>query len=206
MENAYYETCKITALEPEEFETREPLLLEEARSHLPIIRFDSADVLVVDRIGKDISGDGMDPNITGTSHCTPHVTGGLKAQRTAILDLTPATHGAALGIGAAHIITRRLFDKIDFEATYINATTCTVLELARIPCIMDNDREAVQLAVRTCVGIDKQQPRIIRIADSVHTHEIWISESLKEEAQNNPRLEILKGPEAWPFDKNGNLW
>jgi hypothetical protein len=71
---------------------------------------------------------------------------------------------------------------------------------------MDNDRAAIQLAVRTCNGIDKQQPRIIRIADSVHTHEIWISEAMKEEAEKNPRLEILARSEAWPFDKDGNLW
>ncbi|AEF82797.1 lactate racemase domain-containing protein [Leadbettera azotonutricia] len=206
LENAYYETYKIVALEPEEFETREPLLLEEARSHLPLIQFDSADVLVVDRIGKDISGDGMDPNITGANHCTPYVSGGLKAQRTVILDLTDATHGAAFGVGIAHTTTRRLFNKIDFEATYINAITATVLDFARIPCILDTDREAVQLAVRTCNGIDKQQPRIIRIPDSVHTSEIWISEGMKQEAEKNPRLEILAPPEAWPFDKDGNLW
>jgi hypothetical protein len=206
MENAYYETYKISALEPEEFEAREPVLLEEARSHLPLILFDSTDVLVVDRIGKDISGDGMDPNITGAGPCTPNVTGGLKAQRTVILDLTAATHGAAFGIGAAHTITRRLFNKIDYEATYINAITCTVLDYVRIPCIMDTAREAIQHAVRTCNGIDKQNPRIIRIADSVHTHEIWISEGMKEEAEKNPHLEILSSPEAWPFDKEGNLW
>jgi hypothetical protein len=71
---------------------------------------------------------------------------------------------------------------------------------------MDSDREAVQLAVRTCNGINKQQPRIIRTADSVHTHEIWISEGMKEEAEKNPHLKILSGPEAWPFDNDGNLW
>ncbi|WP_245535025.1 lactate racemase domain-containing protein [Leadbettera azotonutricia] len=206
MENAYYETCKITALEPEEFEAQEPILLEEARSHLPIIQFDSTDVLVVDRIGKDISGDGMDPNITGASPCSPHITGGIKAQRTVILDLTTATHGAAFGIGATHTITRRLFNKIDYEATYINAITCTVLDFVRIPLILDTDREAIQLAVRTCNGIDKQQPRIVRVADRVHTHEIWISEGMKEEAEKNPHLEILSPPEACSFDKDGNLW
>ena len=116
LENAYGQTCRFEALPPGEIEKREPALLDEARSHLPLIPFDSTDVLVVDRIGKDISGDGMDPNITGPSPCSPWITGGIKANRTAILDLTEETHGAALGIGAAHTITRRLFNKIDYDA------------------------------------------------------------------------------------------
>ncbi|MDR0656937.1 MAG: lactate racemase domain-containing protein [Treponema sp.] len=206
MENAYYETCKITALLPGEIEEQEPVLLEEARQHLPLILFKDADVLVIDRIGKDISGDGMDPNITGTSPCSPHVTGGLNARRTVILDLTEATHGSAFGMGAAHVITRRLFDKIDYEATYINAITCTVLDFVRIPCILDTDRQAIQLALRTCNGIDRQAGRIIRIADSVHTEKILLSEAMMEEAEKNPAIEILSAPEPWPFNQEGNLW
>jgi len=206
LENAYCETCKFVAMKPGEIEEKEPGLLEEARSHLPFILFESADVLVVDRIGKDISGDGMDPNITGTTPCSPFVTGGLKATRTVILDLTPATNGSALGMGAAHVITRRLFDKIDYEATYINAVTARWLDYVRIPMIVGNDREAVQCALRTCTGHDPENPRIIRIADSLHTETIWISEALRKEAEANNRLEIVSGSEDWPFDNNGNLW
>ncbi|MDR2103354.1 MAG: nickel-dependent lactate racemase, partial [Treponema sp.] len=175
LENAYCETYKFAALRPDEIEAKEPPLLEEARGHLPLILFESTDVLVVDRIGKDISGDGMDPNITGPSPCSPYITGGIKAGRTVILDLTPETHGTAMGIGAAHTITRRLFNKIDYEASYINAITSRGIDFVRIPCILDTDREAVQLALRTCIGCDPARPRIIRIADSLHTESIWIS-------------------------------
>jgi hypothetical protein len=206
MENAYRETCKFAALRPDEIAEKEPKLLEEARSHLPFIFLESADVLVVDRIGKDISGDGMDPNITGASPCSPFVTGGLSATRTAILDLTPETAGAALGIGAAHVITRRLFDKIDYEATYINAITSRGLDFARVPVIVESDREAVQLAVRACVGHDPANPRIIRVSDSLHTETIWVSEALRSEAEADARQEIISGPEEWPFNKEGNLW
>jgi hypothetical protein len=205
LENAYGETCKFAALRPDEIAVREPELLEEARSHLPRIPFDSADVLVVDRIGKDISGDGMDPNITGPSPCSPWVTGGIKANRTAVLDLTEETHGAALGIGAAHTITRRLFNKIDYEATYVNAITSRGIDFVRIPCILENDREAVQLALRTCIGGDPALPRIVRIADSLHTETFYISEAMEGEARAKA-LEILAGPEPWPFDGEGNLW
>jgi hypothetical protein len=205
LENAYGQTCKFVALRPDEIAAREPGLLEEARSHLPLIPFDRTDVLVVDRIGKDISGDGMDPNITGPSPCSPWVTGGIKADRTAVLDLTEETHGAALGMGAAHTITRRLFNKIDYEATYVNAVTSRGIDFARIPCILKNDREAVQLALRTSIGGDPARPRIIRIADSLHTETLYISEAMEGEARGKG-LEILEGPAPWPFDAEGNLW
>jgi hypothetical protein len=206
LENAYGETCKFAALRPGEIEEKEPLLLEEARSHLPLILFESADVLVVDRIGKDISGDGMDPNITGASPCSPYISGGINAGRTAVLDLTPETHGTAMGIGAAHTTTRRLFNKIDFDASYVNAITSRGIDFVRIPCVLDTDREAVQLALRTCVGRDPENPRIIRIPDSLHTETILISEAMRKEAEANKRLQIQGGPEPWPFNEEGNLW
>jgi hypothetical protein len=206
LENAYGQTARLVALRPDEIAAQEPALLEEARQHLPLILLEETDVLVVDRIGKDISGDGMDPNITGASPCSPHVSGGLKACRTAILDLTPETHGTAMGMGAAHVITRRLFDKIDYDATYVNAITSRGIDFARIPCIVDSDREAVQLALRACIGYDRDHPRVIRITDSLHTETIWVSEALRATAAANPRLQLLSEPEAWPFDAHGNLW
>ena len=207
MENAYCETCEFIALKPYEIEDTEPALLDKARGHLPILFFKTADVLVVDRIGKDISGTGMDPNVTGTGYCTPFVTEScITVLRTVVLDLTPETHGTAFGIGAAHATTRRLFDKIDFDATYVNAVTSRGLDQVKIPCVMDNDREAIQLAVRTCLGIDRDHPRIIRAADSLHTETIWISEAMRQEAEANKRIEVISGPEEWPFDTNGNLW
>jgi hypothetical protein len=148
----------------------------------------------------------MDPNVTGTGPCTPFITeGGITALRTAILDLTQETHGVAFGMGAAHVITRRLFNKIDYDATYVNAVTSRGVELVRIPFIVDSDREAVQMALRTCIGNDKERPRIIRVADSFHTEYLWISEYMRGEAQANRRVEILSDPEEWAFDKDGNL-
>jgi hypothetical protein len=207
LENAYDETRRFVALRPGEIEEKEPALLAEARKHLPLIFFDSADVLVVDRIGKDISGTGMDPNVTGTGYCTPFVTeGGIEVLRTVILDLTDETHGCAFGIGAAHTTTRRLFDKIDFDATYVNAMTSRGLDQVKLPCIMDTDREAIQLALRTCLGNDRANPRIIRVADSLHTEIIYVSQAMEKEARADKRLEVLTGAEDWPFNKEGNLW
>jgi hypothetical protein len=207
LENAYSQTCAFAALLPSEIEAEEPTLLDEARTHLPLLAIKNTDVLVVERIGKNIAGTGMDPNVSGTGPCTPFIEeGGINALRTAVLDLTEETHGVAFGMGAAHVITRRLFNKIDYEATYVNAVTSRGVELVRIPFIVESDREAVQLALRTCIGNDPQKPRILRIADSFHTEHIWISEALRAEAEANPKLEILSGAEDWAFDSKGDLW
>ena len=206
LENAYSQTCKFAAMKPSEIETKEPELLKEARGHLPSIPFTNTDILVIDRIGKDISGDGMDPNITGASACSPFISDGIAATRTVILDLTPETHGCAMGIGAAHAITRRLFDKIDYDATYVNAITSRGLDFVRIPLIADSDSEAVRLALRACIGHDSDNPKIGRIADSLHTETLFISGALLNEAKANKKIEVLEGPFDWPFDRNGNLW
>jgi len=164
-------------------------------------------VLVVGRIGKNISGTGIYPNITGTGYCTPFLTESCTTVlRTVVLDLPPETHGTAFGIGAAHTTTKRLFDKINFDATYVNAVTSRGLDQVKIPCVMDNDREAVQLALRTCLGIDRERARIIRVPDSLHTETILLSEAMMQEAKENKRVEILSEPEEWAFDANGNLW
>jgi len=207
MENAYSQTCRFIALKPDEIEEEEPKLLDSARTHLPLIYFKATDVLVVERIGKNIAGTGMDPNVTGTGPCTPFITeGGINVLRTAILDLTDETHGVAFGMGAAHVITRRLFNKIDYDATYVNAVTSRGVELVRIPFIVDSDKSAVQMALRTCIGNDKERPKIIRVEDSFHTEYLWISEYMRGEAEANERVEILTEPEEWPFDEDGNLW
>ena len=207
LENAYDETRKFVTLKPDEIESEEPKILEEAWKHLPILYFKKTDVLVVDQIGKDISGTGMDPNVTGTGYCTPYVTKScIEVLRTVVLDLSPATHGNAFGIGAAHCTTKRLFDKIDFDACYVNAATSRGLDQVKVPCILSNDREAIQFALRTCLGIDSAKPRIIRITDSLHTENILISEAMREEADANEKIEILGDAEDWPFNAEGNLF
>jgi hypothetical protein len=109
-------------------------------------------------------------------------------------------------MGAAHVTTRRLFNKLDYEACYITAFTSRVLDYVRIPCIMESDREALQFALMSCSAIDKASPRIVRIENTGHVDTIWISAALIPEAQKNPALEIVGKPENILFDKVGNLW
>ena len=155
-------------------------------------------------IGKNFSGSGMDPNITGT-FVTPYASGGLKSQRVAILDLSKESHHSGCGMGMAHATTRRFFDKVDFDLTYPNLITSTVVENARVPMVMKNDKEAIQVCIRTCTGIDKDNVRIVRIANSLQVEHIMLSEAYYEEAKKNPRLVIESEPEEMKFDEEGNL-
>ncbi len=205
IENAYDETCRIIAVNADEIEVMEPPLLKEAFANMPRILVDECDVLVVDQIGKNFSGDGMDPNITGT-FCTPYATGGIKSQRVCVLELSPETHGNGIGLGYSSATTKRVFEQLDLAAMYPNAITCTVLGGVRIPIIMESDREAIQVCVRTCNEIDKMNPRIVRIPNSLHIEHIWLSEAYLEEAYANPNLTVESEPEEFTFDEEGNLW
>ncbi len=205
IENAFDETCRIVAVAAEEIEEQEPALLQEAFRYMPRILVDSCDVLIVDQIGKNFSGDGMDPNITGT-FCTPYATGGIDAQRVVVLDLSPETHGNGIGLGYSSATTKRVFDQLDLASMYPNAITCTVLGGVRIPIVMESDREAIQVCIKSCNKIDKRNPRVVRIPNSLHLEHIMLSEAYLEEAKANPDLTIESEPAYLPFDEDGNLW
>ena len=205
IENAFDETCRILAVAAEDIAAEEPGLLKEAFSYMPRILVDSCDVLIVDRIGKNFSGDGMDPNITGT-FCTPYASGGIESQRVAVLDLSPETHGNGLGIGLASATTKRVFDQLDLAAMYPNAITCTVLTGVRIPLVMESDRETIQVCIKSCNEIDKKNPRVVRIPNSLQLEHIMLSEAYLEEIKGNPNLIVESEPEYLPFDEDGNLW
>ena len=206
LENAYDQTCRIRGLTPEEIISDEPQLRDESYTTIAHLLFDRTDVLVVDRIGKNISGDGMDPNVTGR-FCTKYASGGIDAEKVVVLDLTDETHGNAQGVGLADVTTRRLVSKMKLEMTYPTGVTNTFLHLMKIPMIMDNDREAIQLALRSCPEAeDPVHKKLIRIPDTAHLETIEISEGLLAAARENPDIEIVEGPYFWDFDAEGNLF
>lgn len=206
IENAFDNTWKITGLTPEEIITEEPKLKEESYGTIARLPFEACDVLVVDQIGKNISGDGMDPNVSGR-FCTKYASGGINAEKVVVLDLTDETHGNAQGIGLADVTTRRLFDKMKLEMTYPTGVTNTFLHLMKIPMIMDNDREALQLALCCCPEAeDQDNKKLIRIPNTAHIEYLEVSEGLLPQVQNNSMLEIVSEPYALSFDKQGNLF
>ena len=207
IENAYDDTYLIKGLSPEEIISEEPKLKEISYKTIAHLLFDKCDVLVVDKIGKNISGDGMDPNVSGRFVQPKYCSGGIQAEKCVILDLTDETHGNAQGIGLAEVTTRRLFNKMKLEMTYPTGVTNTFLHLMKIPMIMDNDREALQLALMCCPEAeDHDHMKMIRIPNTAHIGVIEISEGMLPLVENNPNFEVLTEPYDLPFDENGNLF
>ena len=206
LENAYDQTLMFEAIPAEKILEREPELLKIAFANMPSILVGEGDVLVVDRVGKNFSGTGVDPNITGT-FSTPYASGGVQVQRTCFLNLTEESHGNSLGVGLASAITRRIFDQIDADAMYTNCMTSTVIKSAMVPCVMSTDKEAIQFCVRTCNRIDKDHPRIIRIQNSLHIGQIMLSEAYYADvlAGKYQGLTALDAPEDITFDPQGTL-
>lgn len=205
IENAYDQTYKIETLTKEEIWTREPELLTESKSKMGKIHFDEVDELIVDEIGKDISGDGMDPNVTGRFACSNSASGGIKVKRIVVLDLTEKTHGNFNGIGVADITTKRCFDKMDADETYPNGVTSTVLDVVKVPIVTRRDSTAIKLGLKTCNETDKSKPYIVRIKNTKDLEEIYISEAMIEDAEKNPNIEIVGELEEWAFDEEGNI-
>lgn len=207
IENAYDDTYLIKGLTPQEIIDEEPKLKEISYKTIAHLLFDECDVLVVDKIGKNISGDGMDPNISGRFVLPQYCSGGIDAEKVVVLDITDETHGNAQGIGLAEVTTRRLVNRMKLEMTYPTGVTNTFLHLMKIPMIMDNDREALQLALMCCPEAeDHDHMKLIRIPNTAHIGEIEISEGLLPQAKANPNIEILTDLYDLPFDSQGNLF
>lgn len=206
LENAYDQTMMFEAIPAEKIPEREPELLKIAFKNMPSILVGEGDVLIVDWIGKNFSGTGVDPNITGT-FSTPYATGGVKVQRTCFLNLTEESHGNSLGIGLASAITKRIYDQIDTNAMYTNCLTSTVVKSAMMPPVLWTDKEAVQFCIRTCNRVSPESIRVIRIHNSLHIGEIMLSEAYYSDvaAGRYPGLSVLGEPTELSFDESGTL-
>jgi hypothetical protein len=203
LENAYDQPFRIEAVPASRFASDEPELLRQARSAMPRIPFERFDVLIIDQIGKNISGDGADPNITGR-YPTPFASGGPEINKQVALDLAEGSAGNANGIGMADFTTVRLAAKIDLAKTYPNALTSTVPRPVALPMVLPSDRFAVAAAILTCNAVGRE-PRLVRIADTLHLQDFWISEALVGEAEPDPSIEVTVRPAEFEFDDAGNL-
>jgi hypothetical protein len=204
VENAYDQIRIVEAVPAEDFIKRDQELLPLARISMAKLILNQIDVLIVDKIGKDISGDGMDPNITGR-YPTPYARGGPEISKLVVLDLTERTHGNANGMGPADFTTRKLFNKIDYESTYANALTSTVCEPIRIPMILESDQQAIAAAIKTCNARELSKVRVVRIKNTLQLGEIYISEAMLSEAEQHEQLEVCSEPQLMKFDESGNL-
>lgn len=205
LENAFEDVARIEAVPVAQMLTREPELLAESASYMAKILSDKFDVLVVDELGKNISGGGMDPNITGR-HTGPHMSGGPSIQKIVVLGLTEETHGNACGIGYADITTRRVVEGMDHHKTWTNIVTSTVLRGGAIPIWMPSDRDAIALAIKACNRIDFEKPRLVRIKNTLELQTMHVSASFWEsDLKHRQDMEALSEAEPWPLDQQGNL-
>jgi hypothetical protein len=173
---------------------------------MPKLPFNEIDLLIVDEMGKNISGTGIDPNVTGRNRdligVFPHPT---NIKRLFVRDLTADSNGNATGIGLADLTTKRLVDKINYQATYMNCITGISLEKAAVPMHFETDQEAIQVALGSIGLTPPEKSKIVRIKNTLQVDEVEVSEGYKEEMSQRSDLEILDGPKSMPFDGRGNL-
>jgi hypothetical protein len=205
LENAYHETCRIEAIPGHRIEAEEVTLQAEAKRLEPRILFDRLDVLIIDEIGKNISGTGFDNNVVGRYHLPHMKSEGPIITRISVLDITDASHGNGNGLGIVDFTTERAFRKFSFEETYPNSLTSTVPASVKIPMVLKNDRQAIQAAIKTCNIADFRNVRLGRIRNTLEAHQMEVSENLIPEARAYPRMEIVSAPCELAFDKLGDL-
>lgn len=211
LEDQWHQTARLEVIASTDLEARESALLREADRLLPRLPFDEIDLLIVDRLGKNISGAGMDPNVIGRpvlgyeaklfndGTCRPFI------RRLFVRDLTPETHGNAIGIGFADFTTTRLVAAMNREVSYVNALTSLTPNSVKIPIHFDTDREAITQALRSLARPDPQAAKVVRIADTLSLAELEVSESFLAEVQSRSDLEARSAPAEMVFDAEGNL-
>ncbi|GAB4255740.1 MAG: lactate racemase domain-containing protein [Thermoleophilia bacterium] len=206
VENAFEQVARVEFVPGPDIPAREPELLELSRRLMPRIPFRRPDVLVVDYLGKDISGDGMDPNVTGR-HGNPRLADPERnPEKIVVLRLTERTHGNVCGLGLADVTTRAVVDRIDLQATWTNVVTSLELDFGKIPLWMPDDREAIALALSACPGLEPERARLVRVHSTLHLEELWVSEALwRAEGVGRADLEPLGEPEPMAFTAAGRL-
>jgi hypothetical protein len=209
VENAHDRAAAIEFVAPDDIggagETR---LLRRAKDLMATLPFDRIDVAVVDAMGKNKSGSGLDTNVIGRMM----IRGSAEFERPkianiAVLDLTEESHGNGVGVGLADFIPFRVLGKLDLLSTYINAMTSGLggPQRAQLPIALPTDRDAVAAAILTCGRADLDRVRLVRLRDTLDLAELLVSESLADEVDRNPRLEIVGGPAAMSFDEEGRI-
>jgi hypothetical protein len=204
LENGREETAALVPVHPTAFIPTEEQLLQQARTLLPRLPVAELDVLVVDQMGKDFSGTGMDTNVIGRIGIRGVPDGAPAIRRLVVLDLSEGSHGNANGMGLADLTTRRLADKVDFAATYLNTLTATFVERAKLPIALETDQAAIEAALRT-IG-KPAAPRIVRIRNTLDLEHLLVSSAVLAELQDLPGIVVMGGPEPWPFNVAGQLF
>jgi hypothetical protein len=204
LENSDEEPYRVVAIPAEDLEGSEAPLLEDAKRKLARLPFEEIDVLVIDEIGKNVSGDGADPNVTGR-YPTPYPKDGPKVARMVYLDLTDETGGNANGAGMADVVTARLEAKVDRPSTYMNALTSTTPAPVKLPMVMPTDRLAIAAALQMLEGVSPESARIVYIKNTLKLRRMHVSEALLPVVERREGLRVVEGPRPMRFAEDGSL-
>ena len=206
VENAFHETCVVRAFNPETLKEGEMELLKVAKQRMALLPFDEIDVLIVDQIGKDISGTGMDTNVTGRNYdLLGDFTTKPRVKRVFVRDLTEKSGGNAIGIGLADFTTTRLVDKIDRQKTWMNAITGISPEKGAVPIHFDTDEEVLAACFETIGDTPSDQARIVHIRNTLDVQTISVSKAYADEVASNSKLQLLTDWKEMEIDPTGNI-
>jgi len=204
VENAREETALVEAVLPADLEVRERALLDHARKLMARLPVDSADLLIVDEMGKNVSGSGMDTNVIGRKPEGPP-DGMPRLKRVFVRALTAETHGNAYGIGFADFTTARLVRAIDYRATALNCLTAAHPEAGLVPLHFETDREAIDAALATAGVEDPATARVVRIRNTLALEDLEVSEACRAAFAPGARIDVVGAPHPLAFDAAGNL-
>jgi hypothetical protein len=205
VENGHHKFAEIRAVNPVEFHAQDHELLQLSRSLDPRLPTEDIHVLIVDRMGKDISGTGLDTNVIGRIVIDGEREPTSPRIKTVIVcGLTPGSHGNAIGVGLADVITKELFDQIDFQATAENVMTSTFLARGKVPVVAPTPQTAFEWAVRACGPVDPEALRVVRIRDTLSLQQLQVSAPIWEEISGDPGIRRAGDP-ASAFTPDGSL-
>lgn len=204
IENGYNEVADLFVLNKDEILKEEPKILEKSKRLMPRIYLDDIDVLIVNEIGKNISGTGVDTNIVGRFH-TNAASGGPNTVKLGFLDISEKSGGNGNGMGLADFVSKKFFKKIDFESTYINAITSTEPNSVKLPLVLDNDKYVFQGCVKLCGVKNIQDIKLVIINNTKELDEIYMSKSAFENTVDKSKVKKESELFDIPFDEEGNL-
>ncbi|MFZ7103841.1 MAG: lactate racemase domain-containing protein [Peptococcaceae bacterium] len=206
VENAYDRTAKLRVVPRENLEVVDAELLEDAKKMMPSLPMDDIDLIVVKEMGKDISGTGMDVNVLGRV-TSPYLNeiDKPRIKRIVAMDITSNSHGNALGMGLADVVSRRLANKIDFNATYANVVSAGVLDRGKMPVVMESDQEVIQVALQSIERLNLEKARIVFVRNTLELGHLTVSESIYKEVVGLPNIKYNDEPFKIELDEQGNL-
>ena len=210
VQNAFDDIGWLEVIPTDQFFERDAALLEIAKKELAQLHFSDIDVLIIDEVGKEISGTGFDPNVSGRIEVISQQEAFRKAapniKKIVLLDITDYSHGLGIGMGEADILSYRFVNKLDFEQTYTNCITNNYLKSAAMPLYANSDEDAIKLAILTSMAKDKAKVKIVRVKNTITLDEIEVSVGMLDDVSNPDMFEVMSEPYNWTFNEEGNLW